>query len=141
MSEKEIPFTAFEFQQYLNQGQLKASQCVDCQKIFLPVRAICPECGKSNLEWIDLTGKGKLAAYTSVYIGPSFMNEQGYGRNNPYLTGIIELEEGVMISARLLGLDPENPSEIKIGTPLEFSALEIGEGDNISTQLAFKAGV
>lgn len=68
------------------------------------------------------------------------MNEEGYGRNKPYLTGIVELEEGVMISARLLGLDAENPSEIKIGTPLEFSTIEIGEGDDISTQLAFKAG-
>ena len=139
MSEKEIPFTAYAFQQYLNQGELKASRCVDCQKIYLPVRAICPDCGQSNLEWIDLSGKGKLAAYTSVYIGPSFMNEQGYGRDKPYLTGIVEMEEGPKISARLLGLDAENPSKIKIGTSLLFSGIEIGEGENISTQLAFKA--
>lgn len=140
MSENEIPFTAYAFQQYLNQGQLKASQCLDCQKTYLPVRAICPDCGKSNLEWTELSGKGKLVAYTSVYIGPSFMNELGFGRDKPYLTGIVELEEGPKISARLLGLDPKNPSEIKIGTPLEFSGIEIGEGDNTSTQLAFKAG-
>jgi len=139
MSEKEIPFTAFAFQQFLNRGELKASQCVDCQKTYLPVRAICPACGQSNLEWTELSGKGKLAAYTSVYIGPSFMNEQGYGRNKPYLTGIVALEEGPKISARLLGLDPENPSMIKIGTALEFSGIELGEGENISTQLAFKA--
>ena len=140
MSEKVIPFTAFEFQQYLNQGELKASRCIDCQKIYLPVRAICPDCGRSNLEWIELSGKGKLAAYTSIYIGPSFMNGLGFGRDKPYLTGIVELEEGPKISARLLGLDPENPSEIKIGTPLEFSGIEIGDEDHISIQLAFKAG-
>jgi len=139
MSEKDMPFTAYTFQQYLNQGQLRASQCKDCQKIYLPVRAICPDCGQSNLEWIELSGKGKLAAYTSVYIGPSFMNEKGYGREKPYLTGIVELEEGPKISARLLGLDPENPSMIKIGTELEFSGIELGEGENTSTQLAFKA--
>lgn len=140
MSEKVIPFTAFEFQQYLNQGELKASRCVDCQKIYLPVRAICPDCGRSNLEWIELSGKGKLAAYTSIYIGPSFMNGLGFGRDKPYLTGIVELEEGPKISARLLGLDPENPAKIKIGTPLEFSGIEIGDEDHISIQLAFKAG-
>ena len=141
MSEKEPAFTAFVFQQFLNQGTLKASRCRDCHQIYLPVRAICPDCGQSNLEWIDLSGKGKLAAYTSIYIGPSFMNDQGYGRDDPYLTGIVKLEEGPMISARLLGLDPENPSGIKIGTPLEFSVLEIGEGEDRSVQLAFKAGV
>lgn len=139
MSENEKPFTAFTFQQYLNQDQLKASKCNDCQKIFLPVRAICPDCVQSNMEWIELSGKGRLAAYTSIYIGPSFMNEQGYGRDKPYLTGIVELEEGPMISARLLGLDPENPSKIKMGTPLTFSGIEIGEGENMFTQLAFKA--
>jgi uncharacterized protein len=138
MSEREIPFTAFAFQKYLNQGELKASRCADCHKIYLPVRAICPDCGTSNLEWIELSGKGKLAAYTSIYIGPSFMNRQGYGRDKPYLTGIVELEEGPMISARLLGLDPDNPSKIKIGTALAFSGIESGEGENISTQLAFK---
>lgn len=140
MSEKEPDFTAFVFQQYLNQGTLKASRCRDCQQIYLPVRVICPDCGISNMEWIELSGKGKLAAYTSVYIGPSFMIEQGYGRDKPYLTGIVELEEGPMISARLLGLDPENPAGIKIGTPLEFSVLKIGEGEDTSAQLAFKAG-
>jgi len=140
MSENDKPFTAYSFQQYLNQGQLKASQCVDCQKIYLPVRAICPDCGQSNMDWIELSGKGKLAAYTSVYIGPSFMNERGYGRDKPYLTGIVELEEGPRISARLLGLDPENPSKIKIGTPLVYSGIEIGDGDGNSIQLAFKAG-
>ncbi len=67
------------------------------------------------------------------------MNEQGYGRDKPYLTGIVEMEEGPKISARLLGLDAENPSKIKIGTSLLFSGIEIGEGENISTQLAFKA--
>ncbi len=140
MSEQEQAFTAYVFQQHLNQGRLQASRCEDCQRIYLPVRSICPECGLSNLAWIDLSGKGKLAAYTSVYIGPSFMNEQGYGRDKPYLTGIVELEEGPMISARLLGLDPENPSKIKIGTALEFTALMLGEGENMFAQLAFTAG-
>ncbi len=140
MSEEKIAFTAYEFQQYLNQGKLKGSRCVVCQKVYLPVRAICPECGQSKLEWIDLSGKGKLVAFTSVYIGPSFMNELGYGRDKPYLTGIVELEEGPKISARLLGLDPNNPSKIKIGTSLEFSRIEIEEKDEVYTQLAFKAG-
>ena len=106
MSDNQVPFTAHSFQHFLSQGQLKASQCTDCQRKFLPVRALCPNCGQTNLEWVDLSGKGKLAAYTSVYIGPTFMNEEGFSRDKPYLTGIVELEEGPKISARLLDLDP-----------------------------------
>jgi uncharacterized OB-fold protein len=134
---REIPFTAYSFQQFLNQGRLMASRCTDCQNIYLPVRGLCPDCGESNLEWIELEGKGKLAAYTSVYVGPTFMNAEGFGRQNPYLTGVVELAEGPRISARLLDMDAEKPQEIKIGTRLTFSTVEVGEGDNSYAQLAF----
>ena len=141
MSEKDIhtePFTPHSFQQFLNDGKLMASRCADCQRIYLPVRGLCPHCGDSNLEWIQLTGKGKLAAFTSVYVGPSFMNAEGFGRENPYLTGIVELDEGPQISARLLGLDEKNPEKIKIGTKMVFSTVEVGEGDEAYAQLSFQ---
>jgi uncharacterized OB-fold protein len=141
MSEKDnktTPCTPYSFQQYLNAGKLMASRCADCQEIYLPVRGLCPECGASNLEWVEMTGKGKLAAYTSVYVGPSFMNAEGFGRENPYLTGIVELDEGPMISARLLGLDEKHPEKIKIGTRMIFSTVEIGEGEDTYAQLAFQ---
>jgi uncharacterized OB-fold protein len=139
MSNSQMPFTAHSFHQYLSQGKLKASRCPDCQQVFLPVRALCPDCGQIELEWVDLSGKGKLAAFTSVYIGPTFMNEEGFSREKPYLTGIVELDEGPRISARLLGLDPENPAAIKIGIPLVFTEHKIGEGEGETHQLAFRS--
>ncbi len=138
MSETQIPFTAHAFQEFLHQGQLYASRCRDCQRVYLPVRVLCPDCDQANLEWIELSGKGKLVAYTSVYIGPTFMNKQGFGRDKPYLTGIVELEEGPRISARLLGLDPQDPASIKIGTPLAFTVIKIAEGEKDLAQLAFQ---
>lgn len=141
MSEKvnsNTPFTAHSFQAYLKEGKLMASRCRDCQQIYLPVRGLCPSCGVSNLEWVELAGKGKLAAFTSVYVGPSFMNAEGFGREKPYLTGIVELEEGPRISARLLGLDETKPEEIKIGTRMVFATVEIGQGEALSAQLAFE---
>jgi uncharacterized OB-fold protein len=139
MSNNELPFTAHSFQHYLSQGQLKASRCADCSRVFLPVRSLCPDCGQVDLEWVDLSGKGKLAAFTSVFIGPTFMIEEGFNRQNPYLTGIVELDEGPRISARLLGLDAENPAKIKIGTPVVFTEQKIGEGESETYQLAFRS--
>ncbi|MDZ7843412.1 MAG: Zn-ribbon domain-containing OB-fold protein [Anaerolineales bacterium] len=138
MSESEIKFTAHNFQQFLDEGKLMACRCPACQAIYLPVRALCPKCFQPDLDWIELSGRGKLSAYTSVYIGPTFMNEEGFGRDKPYLTGIVELEEGPNISARLIGLDPGNPAEVKIGTPLFFMVVKIGEGENERAQLAFQ---
>jgi len=139
MSDKTMPFTAYSFQHYLGQGKLKASRCPDCQRLFLPVRSLCPDCGQIDLEWVELSGKAKLAAFTSVYIGPTFMNQEGFSREKPYLTGIVELEEGPRISARLLGLSPEDPTGIKIGTPLVFTVHEIGQADSSTIQLAFSS--
>lgn len=140
MSEKvnpNMPFTAHSFQRYLMEGKLMASRCEDCQAMYIPVRGLCPSCGDSKLAWVELAGKGKLAAFTSVYVGPSFMNAEGFGRDKPYLTGIVELDEGPRISARLLGLDPTQPQRIKIGTRMTFTTVEVGQGDEIYAQLAF----
>ena len=101
-------------------------------------RLLCPHCLTENLEWVEVSGKGKLAAFTSIYIAPTFMIEQGFDRNNPYLTGIVELDEGRKISARLLGFDAAQPEHAKIGTPLSVTFLEHGEGDEKKTALAFQ---
>jgi uncharacterized OB-fold protein len=90
------------------------------------------------MAWEEMSGKGALAAFTSIAIAPTFMVEQGYGRDHPYVSGIVELEEGVKISARILGIDPNEPASIQIGAPMMLDFTEIGEGEGKSNQVAFK---
>ena len=115
------------------------SHCTACNKDFLPPRAICPHCHSDQLTWIELSGKGKLAAFTSIFIAPTAMIEAGYGRENPYIAAVVELDEGVKISAQVLGMDASKPQEIKIGTPLQVEFIERGEGESKKTFLAFRA--
>lgn len=110
-----------------------------CGSMYVPPRAICPKCQSEELEWVETSGKGKLAAFTVILSGPTFMIEQGFDRKNPYISGIVELEEGIRISARITGLDASKPAEIKIGTPLNVDFVEFGEGEGKKTYLAFKA--
>src|SRR5512137_1974517 len=98
------PFTAASFNQYLAEHKLMGTRCPTCDRITLPPRAICPECHGEALAWVELSGQGKLAAFTSIYVGPSALIAQGYDRNNPYVAGVVELTEGVKISARIVGL-------------------------------------
>ena len=133
------PFSAASFDQYLAEGKLMASRCTDCGKLNLPPRAICPNCHSENLKWTDASSKGKLAGFTVIYIAPTFMIEQGYGRENPYVSGIVELDEGVKISARIIGVDATKPEEIKVGAPLTVDFITVGEDDAAKTYLAFKA--
>ena len=132
------PFTAAAFYQFLSEKKLMGTHCPACKATYLPPRAICPRCLGEDLHWVEVAGAGKLAAFTSIYIAPSFMIEQGFDRNNPYLTGIVELDEGPKISARLVGFDATQPDQVKIGTPLRVTFLEQGEGDEKKTMLAFQ---
>jgi len=133
------PFTAVSFDQYIAEGKLMASRCEDCGELTLPPRAICPKCHSEKLAWTETSRKGKLVGFTVISIAPTFMIEQGYGRNNPYVSGIVELDEGVKVSAHITGLDATKPEEIKVGTSLAVDFVTFGEGDNVKTYLAFKA--
>lgn len=135
----ERPFTPASFKQFLNEKKLMGSHCTTCNRDFLPPRAICLNCHSDQLTWKEFSGMGKLAAFTSIFIVPTAMIEAGYGRDNPYLTGVVELEEGVRISAQILGLDPAKPQEVKIGTSMQAEFVERGEGESKKTHLAFRA--
>ena len=133
------PFTAAAFDQYLAERRLMTVKCAKCGGVYAPPRAICPKCHSEEMEWAEASGRGRLAGFTVIYSGPTFMVEQGFDRKNPYISGIVELEEGASISARITGLDVSKPEEIKIGTPLTVDFVEFGEGDAKKTYLAFKA--
>jgi len=134
------PFTAASFNQYLAEHKLMGTRCPACNATYLPPRAICPRCHGEALEWVELSGGGKLAAFTSIYVGPSAMVAEGYDRNNPYVAGIVELAEGAKISARILGVDARKPDVAWIGIPLSVAFVDRGEADTQSTVLAFSAG-
>jgi len=76
------------------------------------------------MEWVALSGKGELAAFTSITVGTPYFIELGYDRNRPYCFSVIKLEEGAMVSAQLVGVDETKPDTIKIGMPLKVKFLE-----------------
>ena len=133
------PFTAAAFNQYIAEHKLMAARCKKCGNMYVPPRAICPNCHSEEMEWTEMSGRSKLSAFTVIYSGPTFMVEQGFDRKNPYISGIVELAEGARISARITGVDPMKPTEIQIGTPLNVDFVEFGEGEAKKTYLAFKA--
>jgi uncharacterized OB-fold protein len=92
------------------------------------------------MQWTQMQGSGRLVAFTCISIGPPAMLEEGYNRNNPYCTGVVELDESPRIVARIEAVDTLNPASIKIGTPLTVRFLHRGSGADQKTQLAFQPG-
>jgi hypothetical protein len=137
MSDK--PFTEHSFREFLAAGKLMGARSRSTGQVFVPPRPINPDNYEADMEWVELSGAGKLAAYTAVHIGPTMMIEAGYDRKKPYCTGVVELAEGPMISAQILGVDPAHPETIQIGAPLTVAFIERGEGEEARTYLAFTA--
>jgi uncharacterized OB-fold protein len=111
-------FNSASFYKFLAEKKLFASKCKSCQVLYLPPHPICAKCYGSDMEWVELKGKGELVAFTIIAVGPTFTIEEGHDRNRPYIVGIVELDEGPKISGRIIGLDVKNPNDIKVGTPV-----------------------
>lgn len=112
------PVTIESFDKFLAEKKLMGSRCKGCGAIWLPPRPICLQCHSDELEWVELKGKGKIVAFTVIGVGPMPMVWEGYGRDNPYCAGVVELEEGPRVSAQIMGVDVAHPENIRIGTPV-----------------------
>ena len=119
-----------EYLKNIEEGMFKAYRCVDCGMIIAPPSGTCYGCGSSNMEWAEVSGKGKLVAFTVIHIAPDEFAEEV-----PYYIAIIEIEEGTRVSARLLGFDPLKPEEVTLGIPV---ILDYEKGKSGKNYLAFK---
>lgn len=119
--------TTLTFEKQLKEKKLMGTRCQKCGALFFPPRPLCSQCLSIEVAPYEFSGKGKIAAFTAIAVAPTLMISEGYGRDNPYCCGIVELEEGPRIPARILGFDARNPETIKIGTPVTAEFLERGD--------------
>lgn len=122
----------------LGENKLVGSHCPACGKTCYPARPLCPACHGSNLEAVEFSGKGRLVAFSVIYIAPTAMLQAGFDRKNPYCAAVVELEEGPRICAQLVGVDVKHPENIKIGQPVTAAFLTRGEGEAARTFLGFQ---
>ena len=71
------------------------------------------DCYSTDLEETTLSGKGKLATYTIIRTPPT-----GFEDQVPYTVAIIEIDEGLKVTARIQN-DPVS-NDIELLTPCEF---------------------
>ena len=86
------------------------------------------------MEWVELSGAGKLTAFTSITVPPAAMAKRGYGRDKPYVSGFVSLQEGPTIPARIDGAD----TSVRVGMPLRADFVEESAGDEKQLTLVFR---
>ena len=87
--------------------RLEANKCETCDTKFFPPRLLCPQCKKRDLVPAQLAEKGKIITYTIIRVPPHQFADQA-----PYAVGIVELDDGVMLTAQIVDCDFE---ELKVG--------------------------
>ena len=95
----------------LEQGQFLIAQCQQCARLSFPPRHICPRCHCRDFNWKPASGRGVLYAATKVHSSPPI-----YGILSPMRVGIIDLEEGIRVTTRLLpvGTNPTFDSLVQL---------------------------
>jgi uncharacterized OB-fold protein len=101
------PFTIEQFNKNVLQGRLMGGKCRKCGKVHLPPRPLCDSCYSKDLEWIEISPKGKLLTYTVIHVAPAQFQEMA-----PYAVGIVQFENGSRLPGMIRGVPME---QIKIG--------------------------
>ena len=86
-------------------------RCKTCSNLFFYPREVCPTCLSSDLEWVPVSGNGKLYSYTVVHQPgiPSFQED------SPYIFAMVQLDEGPRMVANLVECPVE---EAKMDMPV-----------------------
>lgn len=99
---------------------LQGSRCKQCEAIYIGTRVNCANCAaRDAIEPITLGTRGRLYNYTVVH--------RSYpGIKVPFISAIVELDEGGTLKGNLIDLDPASP-ELAFGLPVEvvFRGAEI----------------
>lgn len=107
--------------------RLEAGECTECGKVHFPPRRICDGCGNREFTTVTLPSRGQVVTNAVVRVpAPQFEDQ------SPYPVAIIELENGVRITAEVTDADPE---EVEPGLPvrLEFRRIQADGASGVIT--------
>ena len=90
-----------DYNEALKQNKLLGLKCKQCGNITVPPKIACGNCSGTDLDIVELSGKGKIQTFTTVFVPP-----EGRDGECPYVIVLVELDEGPWIMGNLTGVDP-----------------------------------
>lgn len=77
------------------EGKLCLQQCLACHQHQFYPRSLCVHCGADHLEWVEVSGWGRIASFTVVRRGIS----PAYPA--PYVVALVDLDEGPRMMSQI----------------------------------------
>ena len=106
------------FWEALQEGKFLVTACKNCSRLSFPPRSVCPACSHQELDWQEVSGRGKLYSLTTVHAGPPDLMANG-----PYSGAIIDLDENIRLVTEWIG-DPS----VKLDTAVELVITRYDDG-------------
>ena len=98
-----------------NEGRLIIQNCKACNRLQYPPTQACDQCGsRDNLEWKEMSGRGKIYNYGVVYDSPVRLLHE----DQPFNVAVIMLDEdqGIQMYSHLPGTPVD---EVPVGASVE----------------------
>ncbi len=112
MSEAGLPVVDYLCFTSAGDPYLEGHRCANCGATFLGARTVCSKCfARDAMGKVQLAERGKLYSYSIVY--RSFP-----GVKVPYVSAVVDLDDGVAIKGNLIGVDPD-PAKLSFDMPVK----------------------
>jgi uncharacterized protein len=92
--------------------ELVMPRCTTCDHLFFYPRSECPRCLSNHLEWMQVSGRGRLHTYTVVYQPAN----AAFRDDTPYIYAVVQLDEGPRMVSNVVQCDLD---AVKVDMPLE----------------------
>ena len=88
--------------------------CKQCDQHFFYPRPFCPRCFSWDIEWRQASGRGTVYTFAIQY------RAYAPGFEPPYVTAIIQLDEGPRLLTNLVDIEPD-PEKIRCDMAVEVT--------------------
>jgi uncharacterized OB-fold protein len=91
--------------------ELVMPRCTTCDHVFFYPRSECPRCFSTTLEWVPVSGRGRLHSFTIVYQPAN----AAFKAEAPHVYAVVQLDEGPRLVSNVVECDPE---AVRVDMPL-----------------------
>ena len=115
---KDMDDLAVQFYAACAKGQLHFQRCDGCGAWRHLPRHTCSACGSAAWTWTPSSGRGRVFSWTVTHQAPF------PGMATPFITAVVETEEGVRLAAGLRGVPPE---QLRLDLPVAVDLVSVSE--------------
>ena len=122
---KPIPMPQGEsdfYWQKAKEHELWLRKCNACGEVYFYPRDISPCCFSKDTSWTQVSGNATLFTYGIVQRAP----HPGFRDDVPFVTAIVELEEGPQMATNIV-IDDPTPENLQVGMPLQVVFEDIND--------------